>query len=296
MLGRAGELAEPAAFRRWRRMLGSFLGLALAIGLAGCAAYGPAHRGERIYPNVVFAAPNGHKLHMDLYVPQRADGKPVPVVLWIFGGSWKIGYKGYHVNVRDLPDSGIAVAAIQYRKSDEAKYPAQLEDCQAAVAWLREHGWEYGIDPTRIGASGESAGGHLAALLGTVEGNWSIRAVFALYPPTDLVALGRQYAAPGKVTDIERLLGGPIEQQLPLAREASPVNHVSPSSPPFLFMHGDRDELVRLEHSQWLDRKLRRAGVESRLIVVPGKEHWFLLDAGQKAEVARFFRRHFGLP
>jgi acetyl esterase/lipase len=206
---------------------------------AGCAAYGPSRGGEKVYRNVRFASPQGQDLKMDLYVPKSAG--PLPVVLWIFGGSWRIGSKGYHVNVRDLPRYGIAVAAIQYRLSGTAKYPAQLEDCQEALRWLQAHGTAFGLDPERIGVSGESAGGHLAALLGTKEGRRRIRAVCAIYPATDLVSLGRQYAGPEEPSDIERLLGGEIEQKLALAADASPVNHVRTSSPPFLMFHGDRD-------------------------------------------------------
>ncbi len=259
--------------------------------LVGCAAYAPPHAGERIYRDVLYASPHGQDLHLDLYVPQTA--KPAPVVVWIFGGSWKFGSKGFHVNVRELTRSGIAVATIQYRLSGTDKYPAQLDDCRTSVEWLRTHGREYGLDPQRIGLSGESAGGHLAALLGTVEGAPRIRAVFAMYPPTDLVTMGRKYSKPDKESDIEKLLGGPIEQKLALAREASPVNHVSCTSPPFLMMHGSRDTLVPLEQSEVLQRRLVQAHVEAKLIVVPDKGHWFSLDAGQTAEVARFFQKHF---
>jgi acetyl esterase/lipase len=262
-----------------------------AVFTAGCASYAPARPGENNYRKVLFASPQGHKLYMDLYVPQTA--RPAPVVVWIFGGSWKYGSNGYHLNLRDLTASGIAIASIQYRLSGTAKYPAQLEDCRAAVQWLRANGARYGIDPHRIGASGESAGGHLAALLGTVEGAPSIRAVCALYPPTDLVALGRMYETPNHSSDIDKLLGGPIEQKLTLAKEGSPVHHVTRSSPPFLIFHGADDTLVPLAQSQELQRRLTRAGVGSRLIVVPGKGHWFLLDRSQIAEVARFFQEHF---
>lgn len=265
--------------------------MAALLFAAGCAADGPAHPGEKIHRNVLYASPQGHDLRLDLYVPKTVQ--PAPVVIWIFGGSWKIGSKGYHVNVRDLTDYGIAVAAIDYRLSQTATYPAQLEDCQAALRWLQQNGGAYGIDPQRIGVSGESAGGHLAALLGTTEGAREIRAVCALYPPTDLVRLGRRDAKPGQLSSIEKLLGGPIEQKLALAAEASPVNHVQPASPPFLLIHGDRDQTVPLEQSRELQRRLVRAHVESRLIILHGKEHWFLLDRSQVAEVARFFRVHF---
>ena len=259
----------------------------------GCASYAPARPGEKNYRKVHFASPEGHRLYMDLYIPQTA--RPAPVVVWIFGGSWKYGSNGYHLNLRDLTASGIAVAAIQYRLSGAAKYPAQLEDCRTAVQWLRANGARYGIDPHRIGVSGESAGGHLAALLGTVDGAPSIRAVCALYPPTDLVALGRMYESPNKPSDIDKLLGGPLEQKLALAEAASPVDHVTSSSAPFLIFHGADDTLVPLAQSQELQRRLIRAGVESRLVVVPGKGHWFLLNRSQIAEAARFFQRHFAI-
>lgn len=274
------------AFRNTVRLLA----ICTLLVCAGCAAYAPPRAGEKVYRGVKFASPGGTDLRMDLYVPKST--KPVPVVMWIFGGSWKIGSKGYHVNLRDLTKYGIAVAAIDYRLSSTSKYPAQLHDCEAALAWLHANGAAYGINPAEIGVSGESAGGHLAALLGTVEGTPKIRAVCALYPPTDLVSLGRMYATPGRLGDIEKLLGGPIEQKIALAAQASPVNHVSRSSPPFLLIHGKQDSLVPLAQSQKLQRLLEEAHVESRLIVVPGKGHWFQLNDSQIEEVARFFKRH----
>jgi acetyl esterase/lipase len=230
---------------------------------------------------------------MDLYVPESQ--KPVPVVVWIFGGSWKFGSNRYHVNVRDLTKSGIAVASIQYRLSGIAKYPAQLDDCRTAVQWLRENGKRYGIDAQRIGVSGESAGGHLAALLGTVEGKSRIRAVLAMYPATDLVALSHHDSGLYHSDSIERLLGGPVEERQELAREANPMTHVSASSPPFLIIHGARDKVVPPEQSAELERALARAHVEVRRIVVPDKGHWFRLNAEQRDEVARFFQVHFGM-
>ena len=261
-----------------------------ALWLAGCSTYGPERPGEKIYRDVLFAAPGGHKLRMDLYVPKTA--KPAPVVLWMFGGGWMFGSKGYHVNVRDLTSVGIAVASIQYRLSGTAVYPAQLEDCRAAVEWLRANGARYGIDAMRMGASGESAGGHLAALLGAAEGKSRIRGVCALYPATDLIDLGRLYAKRGKLNLIEKLLGGPIEEKLELAAAASPIAHVSPSLPPFLIIHGVRDRVVPLQQSERLFVALADAGVEAQFIVVPDKGHWFRLDNEQFAEVSRFFQVH----
>jgi acetyl esterase/lipase len=261
--------------------------------LASCAAPRPKYPGEKIYADVVFASPQGRDLRMDLYVPQSE--KPVPVVVWIFGGSWKFGSNRYHVNVRDLTKHDIAVASIEYRLSQTAKYPAQLEDCRSAVAWLRANGKRYGIDPERIGVSGESAGGHLAALLGTIDGKDRVRAVLALFPATDLVALSRRNPGPFKSNSIDQLLGGPVAERMELAREASPVNHVGRSAPPFLIMHGKRDIVVPIEQSEELERRLKRAGVPVRLIVVRDKGHWFRLSEEQMDKVAGFFWLHFGM-
>jgi acetyl esterase/lipase len=264
--------------------------LLLALLLAGCSIYGPPRPGEKIYHNVVFASPGGHDLRMDLYVPKSAH--PVPVVMWIFGGCWRFGSKSYHVNVRDLTSAGIAVASIQYRTSNIAVYPAQLDDCRAALQWLRENGARYGLDPQRIGASGESAGGHLATLLGGVEGKSRIGAVCALYAPSDLVALGRLYAKRRKLNYVEKLLGGPMEQKLKLAASGSPINYIGPNMPPCLLIHGDHDHVVPLEESERLFLAQANAGVQTQLLVVPDKGHWFRLGNPEFAEVSLFFQHY----
>jgi len=261
--------------------------------LAGCAPYGLPRDGEKVYRNVVFARPEGRPLSMDIYVPESS--KPVPVVVWIFGGSWKFGDKGYHLNLRNLTRYGIAVASIQYRLSNTAKYPAQLQDCEASIEWLRKNGGRYAIDPTRIGVSGESAGGHLAALTGLVESTPRIRGVCVLYPVTDLVALTKAYHKQYDYTDMERLLGGRLADRMALAKDGSPVNHVSAFSPPFLIFHGAKDHLVPLAESKNLEARLKTAKVPVHLEVVPDKGHWFQLTPEQVAETADFFHKCFAV-
>ncbi len=277
----------PGAIATWAGRLGCLITLLL---MAGCSTYGPERPGEKVYRDVLFAAPGGHKLRMDLYVPKTSQ--PAPVVLWMFGGGWRFGSKGYHVNVRDLTSAGIAVASIQYRLSSTAVYPAQLEDCRAAAQWLRVNGSRYGIDATRMGASGESSGGHLAAMLAATEGKSRIRAVCALYAPTDIVEMGQLYAKPGRLSLIDRFLGGPIEQKLALAVEASPLNYINRSMPPFLIIHGEFDGVVPLEQSERLFLALADAGVETEFMVIPEKHHWFRLDDSLFPEVSRFFQVH----
>ncbi|WP_395739904.1 alpha/beta hydrolase fold domain-containing protein [Prosthecobacter sp.] len=264
--------------------------LLLFLSLSGCAPYGPARPNEKIYRSLVFASPGGKDLRMDLYVP-RSD-KPVPVVLWMFGGGWVVGSNRYHINVRDLTSSGIAVASIQYRLSSTAVFPAQLDDCRAACQWLRKNGARYGLDPERIGAAGESAGGHLAALLAAKEGKSCIRAVCALYSPSDLVELGWLYEKRKKLNLIEKFLGGRMAEKTDLAATASPINYATPAMPPFLLIHGVHDHVVPIEQSERFFLALADAGVEADLIEVPDKLHWFRLDNAQFAEVSTFFHRH----
>ena len=204
--------------------------------------------------------------------------------------------KGFHLVLRDLPRHGIAVAAIEYRFSRVAKYPAQLEDCRAAVKWLQENGSRYGVDASRMGASGESAGALLAANLGLIDGPPAIRAVCALYPPTDLVSLGRMYVRPDKIGTIEKLIGGDLEEKIAVARDASPVNHVSSRAAPFLIMHGGFDGIVPVEESETLHEKLLKAGVDSQFIVFPFRHHWFNLSDKDVARVAAFFHKHLDHP
>ena len=115
--------------------------------------------------DIPYLAGGSPRQRLDLYLPDHAHA-PMPAVLWIHGGAWECGDKN-PCPVRDFAERGYVIASIGYRLSDKAAFPSQLQDCKSAVRWLRAYAAEYGIDPTRIGVWGESAGGHLAALLGT---------------------------------------------------------------------------------------------------------------------------------
>jgi acetyl esterase/lipase len=270
---------------------GTRFALALVISLLpGCAAYGPARHGETIHRNIVYAERGGKKLHLDLYVP--AKPRPAPVIVWFHGGGWKYGFKGYNLLVRDLTRDGFAIASVEYRLLRAGRPCPADEDCRDATDWIRTHGSIYGINGKRIGLAGESAGGHLAALVGTREGRKRVKAVCALYPPTNLVAMGERYAPYKRLSIITQMFGGDIADKRKAAWEASPVAHVSPNSPPFLLYHGDRDWLVPVEQSIELDAALRKVGVSSELIILSGKRHAFHLDDSQLSHVAAFFHKH----
>lgn len=244
-----------------------------------------------IHRDLAYAEPDGLPLRLDLYVP--AGACPVPVCVYLHGGGWLRGSRTDRAAERLVPlaRTGIAVAAVEYRLSDRASFPAQLDDARAAVRWLRAHGAEFGVDARRVGAWGASAGGHLAALLGLcpdrgddVPGNGSVQAVVTWFPPTDLLSRDQDepegppppfLTGPLPTPSFEaRLLGlASTEDDPALARNASPLTHVHEGAPPFLIMHGDRDGLIPSAHSRRLFRALRARNVDATLLLLAGADH-----------------------
>ena len=255
---------------------------------ASAVASGPPREPRELHDlaYVTNGDPN-QRLDLVLPAPSGARTAGTPLIVWIHGGGWEQG--SYHQNpARAMAARGYAVASIGYRLSSQAKYPAQIEDCKAAVRWLRAHAAEYGIDPARIGVWGASAGGHLAALLGTTAKekqfdvgenlgqSSAVRCVIDSFGPADFFHWGdpplpASYDTPN--TALARLLGGRLADHEELARLASPVTFVDKDSAPFLIMHGEKDPLVPVQQSVVLDAALRKAGVDSTLVLVPGGGH-----------------------
>lgn len=249
--------------------------------------------------------PGGHERQMlDLYVPGNVRG-PFPLVCFIHGGGWRNGNKSTSTAI-PLITQGYAVAGIGYRLTDAAQFPAQIEDCKAAIRWLRANASQYGIDPTRIGVWGPSAGGHLSALLGTsgdvreLEGNLGnpgvssrVQAVCDFYGPADFLLGDVGGPAENPNGPVALLLGGPAPQRQEVARMASPVTFISRDDPPFLIFQGDRDRTVPLEQSQALAARLKQAGVDVELVVFPGAEHGGpdFQTAETIAKIIQFFDR-----
>ena len=277
---------------------------ALAIAaLCGATAQPGTALGQRmmevadatIHRDLVYKTVNGAALTLDLYCPEKVSG-PAPVIVWIHGGAWRRGGKRKCPAVALVPD-GYAVASIDYRLSSTAPFPAQIEDCKAAVRWLRANAAKYNLDPDRIGVWGMSAGGHLAALLGTsggvpeLEGSGDnmqyssrVQAVCAVAGPTNLPALTN--VGPKRMSAIEGLLGGPLEKDKAKAIAASPIHYVSKDDPPFLIVHGEGDRVIPVEQSQRLYEALQKAGVNATLKILPQVGHQgVLMDAVKDAEV-----------
>ncbi|MCA9072647.1 MAG: prolyl oligopeptidase family serine peptidase, partial [Planctomycetaceae bacterium] len=230
-----------------------------------------------------YAQVDGKSLKLDLYRPKKAQGQ-LPVVMWVHGGGWKQGSKN-RCPATWLVDQGFAVASIEYRLTDVAQWPAQIEDCRAAVRWLRTHAQGYGLDGEHIAAWGGSAGGHLVALLGTLDSpkeemvSSRVQAVCDWYGPTDLLTMPPNMLSDKRTLEDlaksngAKLLGGTVKDRPELAKQASAFYQVTGDDPPFLIMHGDQDPGVPLEQSQRLHQKLKEAGVPSTLHIVEGAGH-----------------------
>jgi acetyl esterase/lipase len=212
---------------------------------------------------------------LDIYLPDKGDG-PFPVLATIHGGGWEFGDKGDDFNLPFLEGlkRGYAVACINYRLSDEAHFPSQIHDCKTAIRYLRTNAADYCLDGTRIGAWGASAGGHLAALLGTADRvrglddptmrktktrfSCKVQAVTVWYGPLEnFLKMDEQLAASGKrIPDHSnedspesKLLGRKIADVPALVKFASPMNYIKPKVPPFLIQHGLKDSIVPVEQA-----------------------------------------------
>jgi acetyl esterase/lipase len=232
------------------------------------------------YRDILYVPNGSPRQNLDLYVPVTARDR-LPLIVWIHGGGWRGGSKEQCAAL-GWTNRGYVVASINYRLSRRTRFPAQIEDCKAAVCWLRKHADSYGIDPDRVVAWGESAGGHLASLLGTAGyvpeweegdevGSSRVQAVIDWYGRADLTPVSTDPALAGSASAL--LLGGSGEAVAELAQEASPLFHVSKDDPPFLIMHGDKDNVVPLKQSERFAGALKSAGVRVKMLVLKGAGH-----------------------
>lgn len=206
----------------------------------------------------------------DIYLPAEC-GSNLPLVVWIHGENWRAGSKE-DCPVTWLTGAGYAVASIGYRLSSEATFPAQLDDCLAAISTLERNAAMWGIDPERICVAGAAAGGHLAALAGLWNGSPAdamlprVAAIGVIAAPTHLTTLGPHHDRGASAASL--LVGGPLPEFREAAQRASPISHVAPGGPPVLVVHGRRDTIVPPEQSIHFDAALKAAGIDSQLVML----------------------------
>ncbi len=263
----------------------------LFVGGTGTVAQRPdLPVGYQLESDITYETVGDRKLPLDLYYSEQGK-KPMPLVIWIHGGGWRNGSKRGGGAAIACLQRGYAVASVEYRLSGEAIFPAAIEDCKAAVSFLRLHAKKYNLDPERFGVWGSSAGGHLVALLGTTndvddfdthpvtnQASSRVQAVCNWFGPTDFL---RMNDFPGRIdhdsptSPESKFIGGPIQQNKSKTQRASPIAYVSKSDPPILIMHGTDDAAVPYNQSELLHDALIKAGVSSRLVRIEGGDHGF---------------------
>lgn len=218
-------------------------------------------------------------LKADVYMP-AAEG-PHPAVLVVHGGAWHMGSRAQLTGIAQrLAREGFTAVAISYRFAPQHKFPAQIEDCKAAVQWMREQAATWKIDPARIGGFGYSAGAHLVALLGTTDASDGLEDPLA---DGSISTRLQAVAGGGTPSDFRVLpldnrwlsfwLGGTRREQPEQYRRASPVVYASEDDPPMFFFHGAKDRLVPLDSSQHIVNALTEVGVPAELYVAPKCGH-----------------------
>ena len=238
--------------------------------------------------DIEYAKIGDRKLLLDLYLPEKAKDR-LPVIVWVHGGGWQGGTKENCLAVRTgFVQKGYAVASVEYRFSNEAIFPAQIEDCKSAVRWLRANADKYNLDPNHFGAWGDSAGGHLVALLGTtgdikdfdkgdnLQFSSAVQAVCDYYGPTDFQAFvtspGYEKHA-GSESAETKLIGGRVLDNPQKAKEVSPTSYVSKGDAPTLIVHGDKDPIVPIGQSELFCSALKKAGLNVVFHPIEGAKH-----------------------
>ena len=226
---------------------------------------------------------------LDLYIPKHPKANPIPVIVWIHGGAWVSGDKN-HPPAAEILSHGFAVASLNYRLSNTSNHPAQIFDCKAAIRYLRAHAKEYNLDPERIGVWGHSAGGHLAALVGTsggvkeLEGDLGnneqssrVQAVVEWAGPSDLTTCADQ-APPNCRIDFKSpsnpiaVLMGPNKSWMSLLA-ASPVRYLSKDDPPMMILHAEDDDVVPVGQAKELDELYKEIGLPQKCHIVSHGGH-----------------------
>ena len=251
-----------------------------------------------------YARPGGYPLTLDLYQPAASTEK-TPVIVFVHGGGWKNGDKTTGLKKAAwLTEHGFAVASIDFRQTDIAGWPAQINDCYTAVRWLRQNGARLGLATERIGAAGTSSGAHLAALMGTrpypkSESTSSrVQAVVDWFGPADLLTMPPNNVGNGRTAEDvansngAKLLRATVREVPTLAKDASAMYQASEDDAPFLIVHGDADEGVPVDQSERLHAALQAAGASSEVIILPGAGHGgkAFETPEARAKVVHFFK------
>jgi len=259
--------------------------------------------------DVEFARAGEQGLKLDLHLP---GGKPrPPLIVWVHGGAWRSGSKN-SMPLGKLVEDGYAVASVDYRLSTQAKFPAQIHDLKAAIRFLRGQSGQWSVPSKKIVIAGDSAGAHLAALVGVSNGSAElegdvgsdraessdVQGIISFYGAANLTTILDQSTPHGlkvRVPALDLLLGGRPDELPALARLASPVFHVDRHDPPLLLLHGDQDPQMPINQSHELFGAYKKVNAPVQFEVVHGAAHGgsAFYDAERLAVVKKFLRHSF---
>ena len=269
---------------------------------------GESNRWE-VIRDIEYARAGEQALKLDLHIPR---GKPrAPLIVWVHGGAWRSGSKN-GMPLGKLVEDGYAIASVDYRLSTQAKFPAQIHDIKDAIRFLRGHSSQWSVPSKKIVIAGDSAGGHLAALVGVSNGDpelegdigtdraesSDVQGIISFYGAANLTTILNQSTPHGlkvRVPALDLLLGGQPDQVPALARLASPVFHVDRADPPLLLLHGDQDPQMPINQAHELCGAYKKRNAPVQFEVVHGAAHGgaAFYDAERMAIVKKFLRRHF---
>jgi acetyl esterase/lipase len=285
----------------------------------GRADDGPSYTRQE---DVIYGRKDGTALTLDVFRPKQ-NANRAAAVLVVSGGFFSSHEAIMPTFAQPLLDRGYTVFAVVHGSQPRYTVPEIIKDMNRAVRFIRYHARDYAIDQDRIGIAGASAGGHLSLMLGTAGENGNtnardavdressrVQAVACFFPPTDLLNYGKtgnalihakDHGKPFRPAfdyhelDKETNLWVPVtdpERLREIARQISPVSHVSADDPPTLIIHGDADPLVPLQQSELIVEKLKGAGVATKLVVKPGAGHGWLTMTQDMNTIADWFDQH----
>ncbi|MEX0678955.1 MAG: alpha/beta hydrolase [Pirellulales bacterium] len=300
-------------------MTRSLLVLAVLVGGIANAAEGDSFIRR---DDVIYGRKFGTALVMDVFTPkENANGG---AVIWTVSGGWFSAREAINIDfLRELLKRGYTVFAVVHGSQPKYTIPEAIADMNLAVRYIRAHAGEFHVDPNRVGITGGSAGGHLSLMLGTAGDGGDptskdplartssrVQAVACFFPPTDFL----NYGTPGfawlnqgpkdafrapfdfRRWNAELKFFEPVDEEtrLKIAREVSPVYHVTKDDPPTLIIHGDADFLVPLQQSELIIEKLKEAGVPCELVVKKGAAHGWPNWHDDMRTIADWFDRYLG--
>ncbi|MHC4401127.1 MAG: prolyl oligopeptidase family serine peptidase [Planctomycetota bacterium] len=274
-------------------------GLSVVAVLLFAAGAGAAE-GVQITPDVVYGHKHGMALTFDVFTPEEPNGAGV---LFMVSGGWYSRWAPPEQaagRFGPMLEKGFTVFAVRHGSSPKYVIPEILKDVRRSVRFIRLHAERFGVDPERLGVTGGSAGGHLSLMLGTTADDGDrkagdevlratsrVAAVVAYFPPTDVRPWVDEESSYWKNYPALRFDAGQ-------AAACSPVLHVTADDPPTLLIHGDRDKLVPLDHSEKIREEFGKSDVPCELLIIEGAAHGFRGPDAEQASDATvaWFEKH----